>query len=77
MLHAREAPRSEIARNIFDAVEQARVEAIGARAMAGVRDNLDAALREHCRQRGFARVAEREDAPLSEVMRLLAREAAP
>ena len=43
--HAREAPRSEMARTIFDAVEQARVEAIGARAMVGVRDNLAAALR--------------------------------
>jgi cobaltochelatase CobT len=75
LVHAREAPRSEVARNIFDAVEQARVEAIGARAMVGVRDNLDAALREHCRQRGFARVAEREDAPLSEVMRLMVRQA--
>jgi cobaltochelatase CobT len=74
-VHAREAPRSELARTVFDAVEQARVEAIGSRAMQGVRDNLAAALKEHCRQRGFTRVAEREDAPLSEVMRLLAREA--
>ncbi len=74
-VHSREAPRSELARTIFDAVEQARVEAIGANAMVGVRDNLGAALREHCRQRGFARIAEREDAPLSEVMRLLARQA--
>jgi cobaltochelatase CobT len=73
--HRREAPRTEMGRQIFDAVEQARVEAIGSRRMAGVSENLTAALEEHCRQRGYARVTEREQAPLSEVLRLLAREA--
>ena len=74
-LHRRETPAGEIARGVFDAVEQARVEAIGARTMVGVADNLAAALDEHCRQRGYARVTERDQAPLAEVMRLLAREA--
>jgi cobaltochelatase CobT len=73
--HRREAPRTEMGRQIFDAVEQARVEAVGSRHMAGVSENLAAALDEHCRQRGYARVTEREQAPLSEVLRLLAREA--
>jgi cobaltochelatase CobT len=74
-LHAREAPSGELARAIFDAVELARVEAIGAREMVGVAENLGAALDEHCRQRGYARVGDRENAPLPEVIRLLAREA--
>jgi cobaltochelatase CobT len=74
-LHKREQPKGEVARQIFDAVEQARVEALGAKRMVGVSENLAAALEEHCRQRGFARVTERADAPLSEVIRLLAREA--
>ncbi|MGH6880503.1 cobaltochelatase subunit CobT [Hypericibacter sp.] len=73
--HRREAPRTEMGRQIFDAVEQARVEAVGSRHMTGVSENLAAALEEHCRQRGYARVTEREQAPLSEVLRLLAREA--
>ena len=73
--HRREAPRTEMGRQIFDAVEQARVEAVGSRHMAGISENLAAALDEHCRQRGYARVTEREQAPLSEVLRLLAREA--
>ena len=34
------APEGKQARAVFDAVEQARVEAIGARAMQGVADNL-------------------------------------
>jgi cobaltochelatase CobT len=75
VLHAREAPTGEMARAVFDAVEQARVEAIGARQMVGVSENLAAALSEHCRQRGFARVTERGDGPLPDVIRLLAREA--
>src|SRR5262245_28857444 len=32
-LHARHAPSDEVARAVFDAVEQARVEALGTRAM--------------------------------------------
>ena len=43
-MHARGAPADEIARAVFDAVEQARVEALGARAMAGVRANLSTAV---------------------------------
>jgi len=73
VLHRREAPRGEVAREIFDAVEQARVEALGARRMAGVSENLAAALEEHCRQRGFNRLTDRADAPLAEAIRLLAR----
>ncbi|MGE0120757.1 MAG: cobaltochelatase subunit CobT [Dongiaceae bacterium] len=74
-LHAREAPGGDMARAVFDAVEQARVEAIGARQMVGVSENLAAALAEQCRQRGFARVTERGDGPLPEVIRMLVREA--
>src|SRR5688500_13660941 len=36
-LHARGAPAEAVARSVFDAVEQARVEALGSRVMAGVK----------------------------------------
>ena len=49
-------------------------EAIGARQMAGVAANLSAALDERYRRQGFDRITDREQAPLAEVMRLLARE---
>src|ERR1700741_3277639 len=39
-LHPRGAPADDVARAVFDAAEQARVEALGARAMEGVRANL-------------------------------------
>ncbi len=45
-LHAVMAPQNEDARGIFDAVEQARVESIGANRMAGVAQNLETYLDE-------------------------------
>ena len=43
--------------------------------MAGVQSNLAAARVEECRQRGFHRIRAKEDAPLADVVGLLAREA--
>src|SRR5512145_2297226 len=74
-VHRRESPTGDAARDIFEAVEQARVEAIGSRRMAGCALNLSAALDERARERGYARIRSREDAPLAEVLSLLAREA--
>src|SRR5262249_19842834 len=74
-IHARRAPAGSMSRAIFEAVEQARCEALGSRGMSGVADNLAAALGEKCRAQGYARIADRESAPLPEVVALLAREA--
>jgi cobaltochelatase CobT len=74
-LDANVRPRSQEAREIFDAVEQARCEALGMRRMCGVAQNLDAALEEQYRVRGLNRAQSREDVPLAEALRLMAREA--
>jgi cobaltochelatase CobT len=74
-LHDRQRPADHAAREIFDAVEQARCESLGMRRMAGVAANLDAAWDERYRNRGYNRATSREEAPLSEVLRVLAREA--
>ncbi|MGF1593263.1 MAG: cobaltochelatase subunit CobT [Kiloniellaceae bacterium] len=74
-LDANLRPRAQEAREIFDAVEQARCEALGMRRMCGVAQNLDAALEEQFRVRGLSRAQSREDVPLSEALRLMAREA--
>src|SRR5262249_10946060 len=74
-IHRRESPTGDAARDIFEAIEQARVEALGARRMAGCATNLAAALNERACERGYARIHQREDAPLAEVLGLLAREA--
>ena len=72
--HARMMPSSQAARDIFDAVEQARVESIGARNMSGVADNLSAALEDKYRRKGLER-ADKDDVSLVDVLGLMAREA--
>jgi cobaltochelatase CobT len=72
--HARRQPRGSHARAIFDAVEQARVEALGANAMAGVADNLAVALEQECRAKGLERAQNADNANLPDVLRLLVRE---
>jgi len=74
-IHAYRIPSSTQARAAFEALEQARVEAIGAREMAGVAANLGAAIDDRARRQGFDRNTSREDSMLPEALKLLAREA--
>ena len=73
-LHRKLVPQGETARAIFDAVEQARCEAVGANRMPGVSDNLSAMLEERSRKAAYADVASREDAPLEEAIAYMVRE---
>jgi cobaltochelatase CobT len=73
-LHARRAPQGEVARAIFEGAEQARVEALGARRMVGVGENLAAMLEARYRRQGFDRITERSESTLAEAVRLLTRE---
>jgi cobaltochelatase CobT len=59
---------------VFEAAEQARVEAIGALAMKGVADNLAAGLESRCMQRGLAKARDRKSVPLADVFGLIVRE---
>lgn len=74
-VHAERMPSGQAAKEIFEAVEQARVEAIGARRIAGVAQNLETALDDRYRRRGFERISDKDDASLTDVVQLLAREA--
>jgi cobaltochelatase CobT len=73
-LHTRLAPEGKQARAIFDAVEQARVEAIGANAMRGVGDNLAFMLEDRYAKQNLANVTEQADAPLADAVALMVRE---
>ena len=72
--HQTALPPGAQARKIFDAAEQARVEALGARAMRGVADNLDAALADRCRREGWNHAEDRQTAPLEDAISMLVRE---
>jgi cobaltochelatase CobT len=73
MMHARNMPGGDVAPMLFNALEDARVEAVGGQHMAGVRQNMAAALEEHYHRLGFHRVNDRTEAAMPEVVRLMAR----
>jgi cobaltochelatase CobT len=73
-VHSRLAPQGKQARAIFDAVEQARVEAIGSRAMTGVGDNIGSMLEDRYSRANLAAVTQQSEAPLEEAVALMVRE---
>ncbi len=73
-LHRRHAPQNPAARALFDAVEQARVEAIGSRRMEGVASNLTAMLDDRYHRNPVSEARTREEAPLEDAVAMLARE---
>lgn len=73
-MHRRLAPQVPAARAAFDAVEQARVEAIGSRRMQGVAANLDAMLDDRFLRARYADVATRADAPIDDALAMIVRE---
>ncbi len=75
LTHQRRLPNSPTARAAFEAVEQARCEALGATRMPGVAANLESALDQRYRRQGLDKQTEKSEVNLAEVLRLLAREA--
>jgi cobaltochelatase CobT len=73
-LHRRLSPQSPPARALFDAVEQARVEAIGSRRMEGVASNITAMLDDRYHRSPFAEARTRDEAPLEDAVAMLVRE---
>jgi cobaltochelatase CobT len=73
-LHEALAPSGGEARAVFEAIEEARVEAIGARRMQGVAANLAARMEQRYERSRFAEVADRSEAPLPDALGLLVRE---
>ena len=72
--HARLRPYNSAGAELFEAVEQARVEAIGSNALGGVRQNLNALLVSQLEKKGLTRAADRTSVPLAEALALLVRE---
>ncbi len=73
-LHARAAPAEAVARAVFDAVEHARVDALGSAGYAGIEANLDHALAQRMRSDPITRARSRAEVPLSTAIGLLVRE---
>ena len=73
-IHRKLIPGNPQARGVFEAVEQARVEAIGAKRMAGVAKNLTAMLDDHFHRGKYDEITDRADAPLSDALAMMVRE---
>jgi cobaltochelatase CobT len=72
--HTRLAPKGAEARAVFNALENARCEAIGAIALKGVGDNLAASLERIILDKGYDRQSATDAMPMADVAALLLRE---
>ncbi|MBB97222.1 MAG: cobaltochelatase subunit CobT [Rhodobacteraceae bacterium] len=63
-VHARYAPPGDMARDLYEAMETARCEAMGARDMPGTAGNIDAKIGHEAARRGYDQIRQASDAPL-------------
>jgi cobaltochelatase CobT len=73
-VHRRLVPQAQEAKAVFEAVEQARVEAIGANRMQGVAQNLATMLGDRYDHSNLANVSKRSEAPIEEAIAMIVRE---
>jgi cobaltochelatase CobT len=62
---ARYAPQGAMARDLMEAMETARCEAVGARDMPGTASNIDARIANDARRKGYGEIRDAADAPLA------------
>ncbi|MFM2388858.1 MAG: cobaltochelatase subunit CobT, partial [Pseudomonadota bacterium] len=62
---SRYAPVGPLAREIYEAMETARCEAVGARAMPGTAVNIDAKIAHEADRKGYSQITQASDAPLA------------
>jgi len=73
-VHAKHIPVGSDARAIFEAIEQARCDAVGSRRMEGVAENISVMLDERYRKTIAPDINSREEAPLQDALALMVRE---
>ena len=73
-VHAARVPTRREAREVYDALEDVRVEVIGSQHMAGVAANLRARLADQCEAEGYDRMTRKDQLPMATALGLLARE---
>jgi len=63
-LHSRYAPPGQMARDLYEAMETARCEAVGARTMPGTASNIDCKIEAEAQRLGFDQITTAAEAPL-------------
>ncbi|TMV36360.1 cobaltochelatase subunit CobT, partial [Thioclava sp. BHET1] len=74
--HSRYEPQGPMARDLYEAMETARCEAVGARDMPGTAGNIDAKINYDAERKGYSQISRREDAPLATAAGYLIRQLA-
>ncbi|MEI4470887.1 cobaltochelatase subunit CobT [Frigidibacter sp. MR17.24] len=69
----RYAPQGQMARDLFEAMEHARCEAVGARDMPGTLGNIDAKIGHDAERKGYGQIRSQTDAPLAAAAGYLVR----
>jgi cobaltochelatase CobT len=64
-VHARYAPPGDIARDLYEAMETARCEAVGAQHMPGTASNIDVKITHEAIRRGYDQIKTASEAPLA------------
>ena len=72
-VHTRYAPQGEMARALFEAMESARCDAVGAREMPGTAGNIDARIAHEAERKGYAQITQSADAPLEQAAAYMIR----
>ncbi len=62
---ARYMPQGQMAQDLYEAMETARIEAVGARYMPGTAGNIDAKIGSEAQRKGYDQITQAADAPLS------------
>src|SRR5580658_1170117 len=73
-VHGKARPKSIEGAQVYDALEQARIEAIGANALGGVRGNLAAVWEQAIQRKGLDHLVDPAAAPMADILALIARE---
>ena len=73
-VHARSLPQGQMARDLYEAMETARCEAVGARHMPGTASNIDARIAHDAERKGYSQIRSQAEAPLSVAAGYLIRE---
>ena len=71
--HSRYLPQGEMARDIYEAMETARCEAMGARDMPGTAGNVDAKIAHEAQRKGYGQITDKAEAPLAQAAGYLIR----
>ena len=72
--HTKNMPGGDVAPVLYEALEQARCEALGARRMVGLGENLSAMLEDRYRRLGLHRITDRTEATMPDAVRMMVRQ---